>query len=192
MKRLMNHGNGSVFLLVAVAVMPGLLGGCLSRAIKEGAGVALGPKGVYAEKNSMGPEEARPLAGYQNFQMGSLVDGFGGQTPAEFMARLKQEVPTQLQEHKLPTNAAGETCLINIRVIYYEKAGITGQAFGPFEEAVTQVDLVDKTTGKVVGIANVIGRSAETVNQGAEKKAIGVAKGVASWIQKRYPEPEKE
>jgi hypothetical protein len=50
---------------------------------------------------------------------------------------------------------------------------------------------VDKDTGKVLGSANCIGRTAERVNIGVEKKAEGLSKAFIAWIESRYPLPEK-
>ena len=62
-----------------------------------------------------------------------------------------------------------------------------GQAFGPLEEAVVEIKLIDKATAKEIGSATCVGRSTETVNLGLEKKAQGIAKAVVDWIQSKRP-----
>ena len=191
-KKNVNHGNQSVLLLVVAAVaMSGQMGGCVSRAIKEGAGAALGAKGVYREIGSMGPKDARPLAGYSNFAMGRVEDDFGGMIPAELISALPGEVTRRLQDAKLPVGGAGKTLVINARVFYYEKDGAMGFAFGNFEEAIAEVHLVDKATGKVVGKSICVGRTTTTSTMGVDKKTEGLSKGIVKWISDRYPEPQE-
>lgn len=166
--------------------------GCLSRAIKEGASVATGPKGFYVEKTSMGPEGAKPLAGYTSFEVGAISDGFGGNAPQQLLDLIPTETRNRLREEGFVVGAGGNTVLITGKVIYFERAGVSGQLFGPFEEAVTEIQLIDKASGKVLGVANVVGRSTTTARQGVDEKAVGVAKGIVKWIQDRYPELPKE
>jgi hypothetical protein len=162
--------------LLLLAVCVGSTG-CVSRAIKEGVGTVTGAKGVYAPLT-----ETADLADYGNFEVQRFTDESNGRTPEEFYAVLPIKVEEQLKKDELDTDS-GKTAVISGVVIYYEVAGITGQAFGPFEEAITEVTLTDKGTGQFLGKATCIGRSTQTVNQGAEKKAEGVAKGIAKWIE---------
>lgn len=175
-----------VLLLIVLATMTT---GCMSRAIKEGFSVATGPKGFYAEDPSMGPEEAKPLAKYNSFKIGEFNSSFRN-TPPELLRLVPTELRKKLTEEGLPLGPGGATCVINGTVIYYEKAGLSGQLFGPFEEAVFEVQLVDQASGQVIGQAICVGRSTTTARQGVENKAIGVAKGIAKWIEDRYPQPE--
>jgi prophage DNA circulation protein len=65
------------------------------------------------------------------------------------------------------------------------------QVFGPFEEVVARVELVDKASGTVLGVANCIGRSNTSVNKGVNKKAEGLSKAIAIWIGRSYPKSMK-
>jgi len=104
-------------IIVLLAGISLLAGGCVSRAIKEGVGTVTGAKGVYKEVRSPG-------------------------------------------------------------------------AFGPLEEAVCEVQLVDKASGEVIGNATCVGRSTATVNQGLDKKAQGLAKAIVDWIKSNRPEDD--
>ena len=173
-----------ILLLMAVVFMTG---GCISRALKEGVGAVKGAKGVYREVDRTGS-----LAAYQNFEVASFTDNFGGRAPQALLSKIPVEIKKQLKEDKLPVGKVGKTLLIRGTVDYFEKAGATGQAFGPFEEAITTVELVDKTTDKVIGQAICIGRSTQTVNMGLDKKAQGVAKAVVKWIKSKRPKEGKK
>ncbi len=173
-------------MVVALIGAGVLSGGCLGRAVKEGFGAATGAKGVYAQTQA----PAVDLRMYENIEVGAITDGFSGKTPHQLLAILPTKIVEQLQSKKLPTGASGKTLVIQGKIIYYEKAGITGQAFGPFEEVVSEIQLVDKDSGTVVAVANCIGRSTTTMNQGVKKKAEGLAKGIVKWIRKLYPKQE--
>lgn len=161
--------------------------GCIGRAIKEGIGVATGAKGTYVElKPLAADEEGRPLGAYKRFEL-DMKDDFGDRTPPELWDRLPLAVAEKLQDKKIANQPSGKTLLIRITVLHYENASLVGVALGPLEEVVARVELVDKDTGNVLGVANCIGRTKETVNQGVSKKAQGLAKAIAAWIDKRYP-----
>ena len=78
--------------------------------------------------------------------------------------------------------------LVRGTIIYYESAhGLAEQLFGPLEEAVADVELVDKASGNVIAKAACVGRSTASVSQGVETKAEGLAKGITKWIDRFRP-----
>ncbi len=176
--------NTKIILLLMAAVF--MMGGCISRAAKEGIGAIKGAKGVYREVDRTGS-----LAAYQNFEVASFTDDFKGQAPRALLSKIPAEIQKALKKSELPVGKAGKTLLIRGSVFYFEKAGAMGQAFGPFEEVITTVELVDKATDQVIGQAVCIGRSTQTVNMGLDKKAQGVAKAVVKWIKSKRPKEGK-
>lgn len=164
--------------------------GCVSRAIKEGVGVAMGAKGVTVPiRDISGGESAPSLGKYTRF----VVEPFGDQTAGGVPSVVKSMLPTQvaamLAEKKIPNQSGGKTLTIRGTYIYYEDANnTTDQVFGPFEELLARVQLMDG--GTMVGEAYCVGRSTESVNKGPEKKAQGLAKAIVNWIDKHYPERE--
>jgi len=171
--------------MIAASASPG----CISRLAKEGVGVVRGAKGIYA---SIAPDPAlsgaKPLSRYRRFELGPISDDFGGKVPP----RLLELLPTKFREHLaeagLPHQPDGKTLLIRGRIVHYEAEGMLGLTFGDFEEVIARVEFVDKASGKVIGEANCIGRSNESVNRGVETKADGLAKAIVKWIADRYPE----
>lgn len=162
-------------------------GGCVSRIIKEGVGTATGAKGAYQELDNPGM-----LAGC-NFQVGTFEDVNKRIIPGELMRELPGALEKQMAEDNIPmAGAPGKAVVIKGRVIYYEKAGAFGQLFGPLEEVVAEVTLVDKDSGRVLGQAMCVGRSQESVNQGVKEKAMGLSKGICSWIVKAADIKKKE
>lgn len=183
----MRHARFAVVLLAGLV----LASGCMSRAIKEGFSVATGPKGFYAEDPSMGPESSAPLGKYNSIAVGQFSAGFRS-TPSELTGLIATQLRQRLIDNGMNVDSPGPTLLVQGNIIYFEKAGLSGQLFGPFEEAVVDVQLVDQATGQTVGNAICIGRSTTTAMQGVDKKAEGVAKGIIEWIEDRYPKAKLE
>ena len=174
--------------LLAVALVTPLLPGCMSRAIKEGVGVVRGAKGMYAPvAPASTPAEAKILGEYKRFELGAITDDFGGQVPSQLLQQLPANFAEQITEARLPNDPSGKTLSIRGRILHYEAQGMLGLAFGDFEEVIARIDFVDKASGRVVGTANCIGRTTESVNRGVASKADGLAKAIVSWIADRYP-----
>jgi len=166
--------------------------GCLGRAIKEGVGVARGAKGIYAPIRAVAPDkESRPLGEYTRFELGEFTDDFGGKTPGELLALLPAAFEEQLAAKNLLGLSGGKTLLVRGKILHYEDATMIGFALGPLEETIARVELVDKATGNVLGVANCVGRTDESVNAGVPKKAEGLAKAIVSWIASRYPKKQE-
>jgi len=180
-------------LCLLLAVMFGTMGpGCIGTAISEGAGVLLGPKGVYAEIQPVGAtKDARPLGEYTRFELGEISDQMGGKVPRDLWTYLPGEFRRELNGNKLPDERGGKTLLVRGAVLHYEDASLLGFVAGPLEEVVTRIELVDKGSNKVLGTANCIGRTTERVNAGVKEKAQGLAKAIVSWIDARYPKERR-
>lgn len=175
-------------LLVCLAAAALAAPGCYSRIAKEGAGAFLGAKGSFMPIQPIAADkEARPLGVYKRFELGPIVDDIGGRAPAELLSHLGEAFQAELKGKKLPDEPGGKTLLIRGKIVHYETSGMLGFALGPLEEVIVRTEFVDKDTGKVLGVANCIGRTKESVNAGAKKKAEGLAKALVGWIDARYP-----
>jgi len=162
--------------------------GCTGTILREGAGVALGAKGIVAPIQPLAASKSdRPLGDYTRFELGAMEDDTGGKVPADFYAALPREFQEELARKKLPDEAGGKTAVLRGRIIHYEDASTLLSVLGPMEEVICRTELVDKDSGKVLGVANCVGRTTENVNRGARKKADGLAKAFAAWIESAYP-----
>lgn len=161
-----------------------LCSGCLSRAIKEGMGATTGGKGIYQEVDSK-----RSLSGY-SYEIGEFKVVYSKITPHGFVRELDQELKKHLKEKGVPMGEqpGKKLLVINGRILYYEIAGTSGELFGPLEEAVADVVLTDKETGKNVALAVCAGRTTATVARGSKTKAEGIADAITKWIVNRTPE----
>ncbi len=157
--------------------------GCTSRVIKEGFGAVRGAKGVHVALQPL----PGSLAEYGSFELGEFRDDFGGKMPPQLLAMLPVKFNEQLQKADLPLRAGGPTAIVRGTILHYEAAGLVGNVFGPLEEVVARVELVDAASGRVLGTANAIGRSTESINLGVDAKATGLAKAIVEWIAENYP-----
>ena len=173
----MKRTTGVVMLLCAAAAP-----GCVSRVAKEALGAGMGAKGVFRAT-----QEGPSLAGYSRYEVQPFTDAFAGKAPAELYGLLGGEIAASLAESKtIAEKGAGKTATLRGEVLYYEDAALSGQVFGPLEEVVARVELVDGKT--VLGRAVCVGRSTTTTTQGVGNKAKGLAKAITKWIESRYPE----
>ncbi|HUS48468.1 MAG TPA: hypothetical protein VNA25_00795 [Phycisphaerae bacterium] len=179
-------------LLAAALAAAAVLSGCISRGIKEGIGAVRGGKGVYAPvQPAHATDGVKLLTGYTRFELGQIKDNFGGKAPRRLGELLPAKFEAALAKKGIPNTPGGKTVVIRGEILHYEQEGMVGLAFGDFEEVLTRLDMVDKSSGKVLAIANCIGRSTESVNRGVDSKADGLAKAIADWIAENYPKPKE-
>ena len=165
--------------------------GC-GRIVGESIGAARGAHGLYAPILMVSEDpEARPLGQYKQFELGQITDDFGGKVPPDFMMYFTDAFAHQLAEKKLP-DEPGKTLLIRGKILHYEDASRLGSVISPLEEVVARIELVDKDSGRVIGVANCIGRTMESINAGVAKKAEGLAKAIVGWLDKEYPKEGRE
>ena len=114
--------------------------------------------------------------------------------PADMNQILRTALTEKIAELKpkkaiLDPRAAG-VLLVRGQYVYYEEAGgILDQAFGPFEEIIALVELVDQASGKVAARGYCVGRTGTTRLQGPKRKAEGLAKAIIDFIRKNCKMP---
>jgi len=179
--------------MLLVAAVGWFAPGCASTVLKEGAGVALGATGLYVPIKPLSElKDARPLGDYKCFELGEIKDDVGGRVPAEVMERLGEQFVKQLGAKKLPNDLAGKTLLVRGVIIHYEDRDMLAFSLGPLEEIVARIELVDKAGGRVLGVANCVGRTETRTTLGPARKAEGLAKAIVAWIAANYPKKGPE
>lgn len=174
-------------LLAAVLVSAMSAGGC-SRGISEALGAVRGPKGVVTPIKEVDAGDPNALEPFVRFVLEDFDDNTAQGVPPQVERMLPIYFGEQLAERGLPDKDQGRTLIVRGSYIYYEDADeVLDQVFGPFEELLAQVRLVDGDTGEIVGEAYVVGRTDESVNRGPEEKALGLARGVVDWIAASHP-----
>lgn len=175
--------------LVATAVASQ---GCVGRLIGEGAETALGAQGKYWEEKAVAfDKESDALAEYTSFELGDFTNEYGRRVPVAFMNAFPGAFARRLAESELPKDPSGKALIFNVSVIHYEEADTADNIFGPLEQVVARVELVDKASGEVIAAGNAVGRTGKTVGLGPDKKADGLAKALIDWATDYYPEPEE-
>ena len=167
-------------------------GGCMSRAIKEGLGLATGPAGVVLPVSPISQaKKDTALAAYTRFELVPFTDNFGGQVPRAVHWGLPAAFERELAKKNIRSRRGGRTLLIRGEIWHYETAALVSHVFGPLEELAARVSFIDKETGRVLGVYNCIGRSTQSVNQGLDKKIEGLAEAIVNVIVRHYPVPPK-
>ncbi len=178
----------TVVALLAAAMLTST--GCVSRAIKEGIGTARGAKGFSAPVTGTANIAPGGLAGqYTTVVLEDFTEGPATQTPSILNGLVRGALSEQLAKTALPqmeATAGNMALIIRGKYLYYEKSGVAGQLFGPFEEVIVRVHLIDAKTGKTITVANCIGRTTTSVNKGIEGKAEGLAKGIVDLLNKSF------
>ena len=177
MRRL--HG-WSIWLLAGFAL---LSQGCVGRLVGEGAEKTMGPKGDYWEtKPAAASKRTKALASYGRIELGAINNEIGRNLPPDFISKFKAEFAKQLRESKLPKDASGKTLVINVDVIHYENADMSDNVFGPLEQVVARINILDKESQQVLAAGNAIGRTGKTLGMGVDWKARGLAKALIKWV----------
>ena len=178
-----------IALLGLLVVLMTSAGGCLGRAAKE---VFLSPKGFSVttgmsatQRNSYSQVE------FQDFSNTGITT-----MPADMNRIMRTVLAEELRELKpkkaVLDPAASRVLLVRGRYVYYEESGgILDQAFGPFEEIIALVELVDKTSGRIEGGGYCVGRTNTSRLQGPRRKAEGLSKAIIELIGKSCRTPPR-
>ncbi len=177
-------------LSVLAAVMPAT--GCVGTAIREAGGAVFGASGTYMQLHPLAADrKTKTLGAYTRFELGAVTDGIGGKMPGGLVSYLSGEFSAEVRDARLPDNDTGKTLIVRGTIIYYESSSTVGFALGPLEEAICRTELVDKSTGQVLGVANCVGRTKAASNSGVKSKASGLAKAFVKWIESGFPDDMK-
>lgn len=164
-----------------------MAGGC-QRTIEEGIGVFQEGAGDYRTVQ----QPTRTLTDFNNIEIGEFDVAYEP-TPESLLPIMKAELRDQLRSKNQPINSGGSpTLLIRGTVIYYEESTkMSNQVFGPHEEAVAEVEFVDRDSGQVIARATCVGRTNSSVAQGVETKGDGLGEAIAKWIDRYRPVPKQ-
>jgi len=146
-------------------------------------GLAQGGKGEHFPLGA----HAAPLTAYDSIEVQTFSVDYP-LTPSTLPEMLRPRLIQDLSAKSQPVGSAGSRVLVvRGRIIYYEDSTGTDHVWGPLEETVALVDLVDKSSGATVARAACVGRSNASVSVGIETKADGLSEAVANWISRYRP-----
>jgi hypothetical protein len=170
-------------------------------AAQEAIGTFKGPKAIYREITPfVGGPNAKPLSQYSRFEVRPFTDAFGGMTPEDLMYYIPIEVDNRLISKNRYGAPEVRTLVVTGQILYHEDQSLGRTILNPLEEVIARVQLTDKETKAVIGVAICVSRTtsrtqANTVREslrvinvrsGAQSKASALAKAISEWIDSRY------
>ena len=171
----MNHK--SVFVVVALFVCTANVG-CVSRAIREGAGAVRGASGRVVELHT-----PSSLANYRGLTIESITVAQGLRVPGDVATLVRQRYADAGAELVL-TPGGSPALAVSGEIIHYETGGTVSKAIGPLQEIIVRTQLVDAGSKQFLGEANLIGRSKALTSGGSHNLAEGAGKALSKWLQK--------
>ncbi len=178
--------------ITALALCAALLAasGC-GRAAGEATSLFTGAKGTVTILQANVGEGQNVLSAYERFELGAMTDEMAGKVPAGLFTALPEKFAKELADEDIPNSASGKTLLIRGKVLHYEGPSTVGKVIGSVEFVVARVEFVDKASGRVLAVANCVGRTKTKAIAGPARKAEGLAKAIVQWIDKRFPDEKR-
>lgn len=180
----------TVTMMLALAALGIGCTGCMSRMISEGAGAATGASGKMVS-SEMTPD----LTKYKGLAIETISVAPGLQAPAEMPSLLQTSLANA--GAKMGLQPEGTPSLkLSGQIAHYETAGTVDTAIGPLAEVIVRMKMIDAQSNKVIGQANLIGRSKATSSSSPKNLADGVGKALDKWLKegglKKAEEKNKE
>jgi len=166
-------------VLIAIALVSA---GCAGRIAKE---VVLPAKGLSVP---ISPATVKPVK-FAKVEVADFTNTGITTMPPNMNALLRAEVALRIAkldpDKSILSPGTPGVLLVRGRYLYYEEAsGAMAQLLGPFEEIIALVELVDKSTNKVLATGYCVGRTNTLMTQGPKDKAEGLAKAIIELIRK--------
>lgn len=166
----------SIFVVVALFICTANVG-CVSRAIREGAGAVRGASGKVVELQA-----PSSLAHYRGLTIESITVAEGLGVPSDIVTLVRQSYADA--EKDLALTPAGSPALaVSGEIIHYETGGAVSKAIGPLQEIIVRTQLIDAGSKQFLGEANLVGRSKALTSGGAHNLAEGAGKALAKWLK---------
>ena len=165
-----------VFIIVALFVCTANVG-CVSRAIREGAGAVRGASGKVVELHT-----PSSLANYRGLTVESITVAPGLRVPSDIVTLVGQSYADAAKDLVL-TSAGAPALSVTGEIIHYETGGTVSKAIGPLQELIVRTQLIDAGTKQFLGEANLIGRSKALTSGGAQNLAEGAGKALSKWLR---------
>lgn len=165
--------------------------GCIGRAFNEGYYGAKGATGRAEPLQSVYVD----LAKYDAVAVQPFSDGMEGYGNKAFLYSVEEAVKYRIIA-KTHLDSHGDKVLqVSGALIHYDTGTTADKIVSPMEQAICRVKLTDKSSGKVLGMADCISRAKSSFRKGPEELADGMGKAVAKWIiehDTRGARPEEE
>lgn len=166
----------SIFVVVALFICTANVG-CVSRAIREGAGAVRGASGKVVELQA-----PSSLAHYRGLTIESITVAEGLGVPSDIVALVRQGYADAAKDLVL-TPGGSPALSVSGEIIHYETGGTVSKAIGPLQEVIVRTQLIDAGSKQFLGEANLVGRSKALTSGGAHNLAEGAGKALAKWLK---------
>ena len=160
--------------------------GCMGRAIREGAGAALGAEGRVLEHSNPGD-----LSRFEGVQMVTITWA-PGVNPEPGVANLIRDEYYERAEKVGLVRGGAPAVNIEGQIIHYESGSIAGQVTGPLSEVIVRVKIEDAISTQILGEANLVGRSKATTSGGRHNLAEGTGRALEKWLEDHERKEIKE
>ena len=179
--------KSTVFLCMAALTLAST--GC-SMAVKQAYHGVKGASGKFYEVKIV---DVDVLESYSAVRVEPFTNDLGERVPQTVIDRVNEIVPQAVESSGF-FGEDGQMLTIKGRIIHYNgKSGLSGSVgsvIGGGEECVCRVELLDSSSGNLVGEAVCWGVVKSAVRRGSTELAIGVGKGVVKWLEERFTERE--
>ncbi|MCZ6654590.1 MAG: hypothetical protein O7D91_16380 [Planctomycetota bacterium] len=165
-----------VFVVITLFICTANVG-CVSRAIREGAGAVRGASGKVVELQA-----PSSLAHYRGLTIESITVAEGLGVPSDLVTLVRQSYADAAKDLVL-TSAGSPALAVSGEIIHYESGGAVSKAIGPLQEIIVRTQLIDAGSKQFLGEANLVGRSKALTSGGAHNLAEGAGKALAKWLR---------
>ncbi|MCH8963872.1 MAG: hypothetical protein IIB58_02840 [Planctomycetes bacterium] len=166
----------SIFVVFALFLCAANVG-CVSRAIREGAGAVRGASGKVVELQA-----PSSLAHYRGLTIESITVAEGLSVPSDIVTLVRQGYADAAKDLVL-TPGGSPALSVSGEIIHYETGGTVSKAIGPLQEVIVRTQLIDAGSKQFLGEANLVGRSKALTSGGAHNLAEGAGKALAKWLR---------
>ncbi len=178
-------------LIICIIFMP-FLTGCFTAAKLGLSEVTGGKKLLVVIKQPLKSK----IYQYKYIKIERFKNKMGNILPPETIpvlyAACVDEILKEPMQFKIARNGApaNKTLIIRGSIIHYNPAGGLSAVMGKFAQIICRVELIDKSTGQVLGVAHCIGFSKAIMRAGIEELSEGVAKAIRDWLMHLKPPPD--
>ncbi len=175
----------SIFVVVALFICTANVG-CVSRAIREGAGAVRGASGKVVELQA-----PSSLAHYRGLTIESITVAEGLGVPSDIVTLVRQSYADTSKDLVLAPGRS-PALAVSGEIIHYETGGTVSKAIGPLQEIIVRTQLIDAGSKQFLGEANLIGRSKALTSGGSRNLAEGAGKALTEWLHDSGVEMDDE
>lgn len=174
-------------MMIGMAVATAASTGCITAAKQAYYGVT-GSKGSFYETRVVDPQT---LARFDSVRVEPFGNTLGPHVPSSVVSQIEPETARELEKEEL-FQGQGRELVVRGSVIHFTGqsglGGSVGSVIGGGDACVCRIQLVDGSTGEMVGEGVCWGEVKSAVRRGSSEYGEGVGKGLTRWLEERLSE----